>query len=126
MNIIRNTNSAASPPSLSDRANLFFPSLAQTSLALLLAGVPSPFLLSSNAQNWVVNGSFESVDPVLTYDGYTQGVCIKGSGEFWATVCHKSKGLGQIVCAHGRLEVGKPEGTGVGLLLPPMRIQTDG
>ena len=55
----------------------------------------------------------------------TQRVCMKGSREFRAAACNKGESLGQIIFAHGRLEIGEPERTGVGLLLPPMRIKTD-
>ena len=51
---------------------------------------------------------------------------MKGSGEFWVAVGHEGKGLGQIVFAQGRLEVGEPKRAGLGLPLPPMRVETDG
>lgn len=53
-------------------------------------------------------------------------MCLKGSGEFRVTVCSKGEGLGSIDFAQGPLEVGEPERTGLGLLFPPMRVQTDG
>ena len=50
---------------------------------------------------------------------------MNGSSQFRTAACNKGECLGQIIFAHGGLEVGEPERTGVGLLLPPMRIETD-
>jgi hypothetical protein len=51
---------------------------------------------------------------------------MKGSGKFWVTAGNKGEGLGQIVFAHGGLEVGEPKRARLGLVRPPMRLKTDG
>jgi signal transduction histidine kinase/lysophospholipase L1-like esterase len=54
-----------------DRTRIFKPSPAHARLALLLASVIWLLPPSSQAQNLVANGSFESVHPELTDDAYT-------------------------------------------------------